>query len=185
MFGVVVRWEACGQRVPGFYSRWQHLYCMFSFWMRGGDRLAGRYKRRKPDQAGRYKIFLMWGVGGGLCPALSASSVTDTLGWYNIITHKRLSHRQQFSASQDADSISLALNNSCPRSHFHTGNNDTIIPLSGITVYIGICTIQDVHTNPRDIGRSPLYLKWSQGCWGNHVGNFYAFIGMKPVSPCI
>ncbi len=53
----------------------------------------------------------------------------------NIITHRRLSPSQQFSASQDADSISLALNNSCPRSHFHTGNNATVILLSGITVY--------------------------------------------------
>jgi hypothetical protein len=34
---------------------------------------------------------------------------------------------QQFSALQDADCISSALNNTCPRSHFHTGNNATII----------------------------------------------------------
>jgi hypothetical protein len=45
---------------------------------------------------------------------------------YTFITHKRQPLCQQFSASQDADSISLALNNSCPRSHFHTGNNATV-----------------------------------------------------------
>ena len=42
--------------------------------MGGGGRLAGRYKRRRAGQAGRYKIFLMWEGGG-----LSASSGTDTL----------------------------------------------------------------------------------------------------------
>jgi hypothetical protein len=72
-------------------------------------------------------------VGGGA--SLPAQELTHC-SLYNIITHKRLSHRQQFSASQDADSISVALNNSCPRSHFHTGNNATIIPLSGFTVYV-------------------------------------------------
>jgi hypothetical protein len=74
-------------------------------------------------------------VGGASLPAQNLTH------WslYNIITHKRLSHRQQFSASQDADSISLALNNSCPRSHFHTGNNETIIPFSGFTVHKRKC----------------------------------------------
>jgi hypothetical protein len=75
MCSVVVIGEASGQRVPGFYSRQQHLYCRLTFEC-GGGRLAGRYKRRKPDRAGRYKIFLMWGGGG---PAvLSVSSGTDT-----------------------------------------------------------------------------------------------------------
>jgi hypothetical protein len=62
MCSVVVIGEASGQRVPGFYSRQQHLYFRLAFECGGGGRLAGRYKRRKPDQADRYKIFLMWGA---------------------------------------------------------------------------------------------------------------------------
>jgi hypothetical protein len=91
--------------------------------------LAGRYKRRRAGQPGRYKIFLM---GGGA--SLPAQELTH---WslYNIITHKRLSPCQTFSGSLDADSIYMALNKTCPRFHFHTGNNETPITLSGITVY--------------------------------------------------
>jgi hypothetical protein len=88
MCSVVVIGEASGQRVPGFYSRQQHLFCRLAFEC-GGGRLAGRYKRRKPDQAGRYKIFLMWGGGGeGQLSSLSAQELTHS-SLYNIITHKR------------------------------------------------------------------------------------------------
>ena len=129
MCSVLVRGEASGQRVPGFYSRQQNLLYLAFEWG-GGGRLAGRYKRRKPGQAGRYKIFLMWGGGA----SLPAQELTD---WSlcNIITHKRLSPCQTFSGSLDADSIYMALNKTCPRFHFHTGNNETPITLSGITVY--------------------------------------------------
>ena len=78
----------------------------------GGGRLAGRYKRRKPDQAGRYKIFLMWGGGGG--PAvLSVSSGTDT---FESVQHHY---------AQEIISLSTIL---------HTGNNESRITLNGITV---------------------------------------------------
>jgi hypothetical protein len=100
-----------------------HIY---SFWMQGGDGWQGRYKRRQAGQAGRYKIFLMLGGGGGL----------EGTHWslYTFITHKRLPPSQQFSASQNADSILLTLNNSCPWAHLHSLSNETGIPLNGISV---------------------------------------------------
>jgi hypothetical protein len=70
-------------------------------------------------------------VSGGA--SLPAQELTDR-SLYNIITHKRLSPCQTFSGSLDADSIYMALNKTCPRFHFHTGNNETPITLSGITV---------------------------------------------------
>ena len=71
-------------------------------------------------------------VGGGA--SLPAQELTH---WslYNIITHKRLSPCHIFSGSLDADSIYMALNKTCPRFHFHTGNNETPITFSSITVY--------------------------------------------------
>ena len=71
----------------------------------------------------------MWGGA-----SLPAQELTH-LSLYNTITHKRLSPCHIFSGSLDADSIYMALNKTCPRFHFHTGNNETPITLSGITVY--------------------------------------------------
>jgi hypothetical protein len=84
--------------------------------------LAGWYKRRRAGQVGRYILASQPGQEG------------THRSLYTFMTHKRLPHRQQFSASQDADSISLALNNICPWSHFHTVNNAKVIPLNGLTV---------------------------------------------------
>jgi hypothetical protein len=51
------------------------------------------------------------GEGGrGILDSLPGQEGTHR-SLYIFITHKRLPPRQQFSASQDADSISLALNN--------------------------------------------------------------------------
>ena len=77
-------------------GRYVQLLCAGWGW------LAGRYKRRRAGQAGRYKIFLMWGA------SLLAQELTH-LSLYNIITHKRLSPCQTFSGSLDADSIYMAL----------------------------------------------------------------------------
>jgi hypothetical protein len=54
---------------------------------------------------------------------------------HTFITPKRPSPCPQFSASQDADSILLALYNSCPRAHLHSWSNETGIPLNGIAVW--------------------------------------------------
>jgi hypothetical protein len=85
LYSVVVRVEASGHERRRFDS---HQENSLSFMGEGGGSLAGRYvqllcagwgwlagryKRRRAGQAGRYKIFLMWGGG------LSASSGTDTL----------------------------------------------------------------------------------------------------------
>jgi hypothetical protein len=82
-------------------------------------------------------IFDVGGGGGGgrgILASLPGQEGTHR-SLYTVIRLKRLPPRQQFSASRDAYSISLALNNICPRSHFHTGNNATGIPLNGFTVY--------------------------------------------------
>jgi hypothetical protein len=71
----------------------------------GGGSLAGRYKE---SRAGRYKIFLM--LGGGEGGGRTGKDVTHW-SFYTFIRHKRVSPRQQFSALQDADCISSALNN--------------------------------------------------------------------------
>ncbi len=87
---------------------------------------------RGASQARRAGTKYFWCGGGGA--SLPTQELTD---WslYNIIPHKRLSPCQTFSGSLDADSIYMALNKTCPRIHFHTGNNETPITLSGITVY--------------------------------------------------
>ncbi len=130
LYNVVVRVEASGQGGCRFYSRQKQCLAFmggggnrwragtYRFCVQGGD--GWRASTRGEGQARRPVQNISDG-GGGL--SLPAQELTH---WslYNIIMHKRLSHRQQFSASQDADSISLVLNNNCPQSHFHTGNCD-------------------------------------------------------------
>jgi hypothetical protein len=93
-------------------------------------------------QEGRYKLFLMLGGGGGRT-GLSAWSgmdmireTLDMIHWshYTFIPHKGLPPCQPFYGLQDAHSISLALNNCCPLCHIHSWNNETVIPLNGITI---------------------------------------------------
>ncbi len=66
---------------------------------------------------------------------------------YTFITNKRLSLCHQFSASQNTSSISLALNNSCPRCHLHSWSNETVIPLNNITVYPTVSKSQQPLSN--------------------------------------
>jgi hypothetical protein len=96
----------------------------------GGGQAGGPVQEEKARPGGPLQNIS--DVGGGA--SLPAQELTD---WSlcNIITHKRLSPCQTFSGSLDADSIYMALNKTCPRFIFHTGNNETPITLSGITVY--------------------------------------------------
>ncbi len=82
LYSVVVRVEDSDPKERGFASRNQQV--LFSAFERGegGGWLAGRYKRRRPGLAGRYKIFLMLGGGGQTC--LSARSGRDTLEYLNL-----------------------------------------------------------------------------------------------------
>ena len=50
------------------------------------------------------------------------------------IPHRRLHLYYTFTGLQDAHTIYLALNRTCPRCHLHTWNNETLIPIIGITV---------------------------------------------------
>ncbi len=51
------------------------------------------------------------------------------------IPHIRLHLYQPFTGSQEADTIYLALNRSCSRSHLHPWRSETLIPFMGITVH--------------------------------------------------
>ncbi len=99
----------------------------------GGGQAGGPVQEEKARPGGPVQNISDVGGGEGQPSSLSAQELTHS-SLYNIITHKRLSPCQQFSASQDAHSISLALNDSCPRAHFHTGNNESRITFNGITV---------------------------------------------------
>ncbi len=138
--------------------------------MRGG---AGwRAGTRGESQIRRAGTKYFWcGGGEGQLSSLSAQELTHS-SLYNIITHKRWSPCQQFSASQDAHSISLALNDSCPWSHFHTGNNESRITFNGITVHLKVLIVilskfYSVYNANSVLGRHQ-YCKysiiWSQ-CW--------------------
>ncbi len=116
--------------------------------MGGGGSLAGRYiqllcagwgwpvQEEKGRPGGPVQNISDVGGGGASLPAQELTH----LSLYNIIAHKRLSLCQTFSGSLDAGSIYMALNKTCPRFHFHTGNNETPITLSGITVH-AVCSI--------------------------------------------
>ncbi len=88
--------------------------------------LAGPVQEEKSRPGRPVQNIFDVGGGGGL----------EGTHWslYTFIAHTRLPPSQQFSASQDADSILLALNNSSPWAHLHSLSNETGIPLNGISV---------------------------------------------------
>jgi hypothetical protein len=71
--------------------------------------------------------------GGGVYLAWSEKdcNTLESLHLHSV-RHKRLSPCQTFSGLLDADSIWHWINPWC---HLHTWNNETVIPLNGITVY--------------------------------------------------
>ncbi len=157
-----LEWRILGQ---GSASSPPPCHVLFSAFEQGGRGgwLAGRYKRKRPGQAGRYKIFLMWG-GGGILASLPGQEGTYW-SYHTFITHEILSPCQHFCASQDTHSISLAVNNTCPRAHLHSWSNQTVIPLNGITVlkkvYFNLSLIvsKSGKTGPRDKRRWRMFKK--------------------------
>jgi hypothetical protein len=87
--------------------------------------MAGRPVQEEKGRPGGpvQNISDVGGGGGGRGGVPGQEGTHWTL--YTFITHKRLPPCQQFSASQDALSIFLALNNSCPRAHLHSWSNET------------------------------------------------------------
>ncbi len=83
-------------------------------------------------------------VGGGRGGLSSRPGQEVTHGsLHTSIWPKELSGsaRHLFSGLEDADNTSLAFNITCPRSHFHTGRNVTLIALTGITVRHAQCKL--------------------------------------------
>jgi hypothetical protein len=87
MCSVVVIGEASGQRVPGFYSRQQHLYCRLAFEC-GGGQAGGPVQEEKARPGGPVQNISDVGGGEVQLSSLSAQELTHS-SLYNIITHKR------------------------------------------------------------------------------------------------
>ncbi len=178
----MVRVVDSGQGGPRFHSSW-HQHTPFelgvhgwqagtySFWMRGD---GWRASTRGGGRAGT-KYFWCEGGWGWALASLPAQERTH---WslYTFITHKRLSPCQQFSAPQDAHSISLALNDSCPRAHLHSWSNETRIPLNGITVYARLRGRGRV----AEVGKMTTFnlwpIPWAGGAWGAGTNMWHPYL---------
>jgi hypothetical protein len=69
MFSVVVKGEASRQRVPGFYSRQQHLSCRLAFECGGGGQAGGPVQEEKARPGGPVQnIYDVGGGGRASCP---------------------------------------------------------------------------------------------------------------------
>ncbi len=81
----------------------------------------------------------MWGGGEGQLSSLSAQELsTDT---FESVQHH---YTQEIISLSTILCVTrrtfLALNDSCPRAHFHTGNNESRITFNDITVLVLIST---------------------------------------------